>query len=109
VAFDILLAERIRERLGERRGLAEKVMFGGLGFMLNGNICRGVIGEAMIARLGPEGGDAALLEAHTRPFDFTGRPMRGWVFIDPEGVDDDEALDRWVARSVEFVSSLPKN
>ncbi|MEX1257120.1 MAG: TfoX/Sxy family protein [Gemmatimonadota bacterium] len=108
MAFDPYLADRIRQRLGKRPGLTEKEMFGGLGFMLHGNMCCGIIGDEMIARLGPEGGEAALRDPHTRPFDFTGRPMRGWIFVEAAGLDDDAALDRWVARSVEFASSLPR-
>jgi hypothetical protein len=108
MAFDTHLADRIRQRLGKRSSLTEKEMFGGLGFMLHGNMCCGIIGDEMIARLGPEGGEAALREPHTRPFDFTGRPMRGWVFVEAAGLDDDAALDRWVARAVEFASSLPR-
>jgi hypothetical protein len=108
MAYDSYLADRIRQRVGELRGLTEKEMFGGLGFMLNGNMCCGVIGDEMIARIGPEGGEAALREKHTRAFDFTGRPMRGWIYVEAEGLDDDASLDRWVARSVEFASSLPR-
>jgi hypothetical protein len=107
MAYDDYLADRIRQRLGKRRGLTEKEMFGGLGFMLNGNICCGIIGDEMIARVGPEVGEAALREPHTRPFDFTGRPMKGWIFVEAEGVDDEGALDRWVERAVAFAGSLP--
>jgi hypothetical protein len=108
LAYDEFLADRIRQRLADQRGLTEKEMFGGLGFMLNGNICCGVIGDEMIARLGPEGAEAAFSDSHTRPFDFTGRPMKGWIYIEAVGVDEDDALDRWVTRAIEFTTTLPK-
>jgi hypothetical protein len=108
LAYDEFLADRIRQRLADQRGLTEKEMFGGLGFMLNGNICCGVIGDEMIARLGPEGAESALSDSHARPFDFTGRPMKGWIYIEAVGVDEDDALDRWVTRAIEFTTTLPK-
>jgi TfoX/Sxy family transcriptional regulator of competence genes len=108
MAFDSHLADRVRQRLGKRRGVSEKEMFGGLGFLLHGNMACGILGDEMIVRLGAEAGEEALREAHTRPFDFTGRPMKGWLFVEGEALDDEDALDRWVERAVQFVSGLPK-
>jgi TfoX/Sxy family transcriptional regulator of competence genes len=107
VAYDERLAERIREALAGRDGVVEKKMFGGLAFMLNGNMCVGVIKDELIARLGPEGGDQALDQRHTRPMDFTGRPMAGWVIVEKEGIPTDEELQEWVDRAVGYVSALP--
>lgn len=107
MAYDEGLAHRVRERLRGEPGLTEMERFGGLGFMLEGNLACGVVGDALVARVGPEAYEAALEAPGARPFDFTGRPMRGWVFVDPPGLESDEALDRWVERSTAFAGSLP--
>lgn len=107
MAFDEGLAQRVREALEEHPGLDEKKMFGGLSFLLNGNMACGVIGEDLIVRVGPHGYEEALREAHTRAFDFTGRPMSGWVVVAPEGVAEDDRLEQWVLRGVSFASTLP--
>src|SRR5439155_17714296 len=83
MAFDEKLAGRIRLSLGKRKGLKEKKMFGGIAFLLNGNMCCGVHRTEMIVRLAPEATDQALTDRHTRLFDLTGRPMKGWVLVDP--------------------------
>jgi len=106
VAYDEELAERVRELLADRPDLTERKMFGGIGFMLGGNMCCGVLGDELVARLGPDG-DAALAEPHVRPFDFTGRPMSGFVLVGPGATESDENLDRWVAGCEAFASSLP--
>jgi hypothetical protein len=106
VAYDEGLAERVRELLADRPDLSERKMFGGIGFMLGGNMCCGVLGDELVARLGPEG-ESALAEPHVRPFDFTGRPMSGFVLVGPGATESDEDLDRWVARCEAFASSLP--
>lgn len=82
-------------------------MFGGVCFLLQGNMLVGVWETSLIVRLGPEAGPAALAEPHVRPFDVTGKPMRGWVMVSAEGLDDDAALSRWLERSLEFVRLLP--
>src|SRR5256885_5536147 len=81
-------------------------MFGGVGFLLNGNLLVGVWKESLIARLGPDEGDEALKEPHVREFDITGRAMKGWVLVEPEGVEDDEQLSGWIHRAVKFVRTL---
>lgn len=107
MAYDEKLAARLRDRLAPEAGLTEKKMFGGVGFMLNGNMCCGVHGEALIVRLAAEGTAAALRQPHTRPFDLTGRPMAGWVLVDPPGTATRAALEKWVRLSVAFASALP--
>jgi TfoX/Sxy family transcriptional regulator of competence genes len=107
MAYSTALSERVRRALGARRGLTEKKMFGGLGFLLRGNLCVAVWQADLIARLGPEEAEAALAEPGVRPFDVTGRPMRGWVLVDAEVVDSDEALGRWIERALEFAARLP--
>jgi hypothetical protein len=107
MAFDEDLAARIRNALGRKRGVEEKKMFGSLCFLLNGNLLVGVWKDALIARLGPDGGEAALREPHVRAFDITGKPMRNWVLVEPEGVEDDGQLADWIDRATEFVATLP--
>src|ERR1700681_281024 len=89
------------------RGVEEKKMFGGVGFLLNGNLLVGVWKDSLIVRLGPDNYDDALLEPHVREFDITGKPMKGWVLVEPEGVVDDEQLKDWIERATKFVKSLP--
>jgi TfoX/Sxy family transcriptional regulator of competence genes len=107
MAFSEELTERIRRRLARRKAIEEKKMFGGVGFLLNGNLLVGVWKDSLIARLGPEGGDEALKEAHVKEFDITGRSMKGWVLVAPEGVGGDDQLKGWVQRALEFVGTLP--
>lgn len=107
MAFDTDLAARIRKRLGRRAGLAEKTMFGGLAFLLNGNMCVGVHGKEMIVRLDPADTDQALKEKHTRVFDLSGRPMKGWILVEPKGLAKDEALAKWVKTGLTYAASLP--
>ena len=107
MAYDEGLAQRIRGLLGEMPELVEKKMFGGVGFILSGNMACGVSGDGFIVRVGPGYHQAALAQPHTRVFDMTGRPMSGWIVVDPPGVADDERLADWVARGVDFARSLP--
>jgi hypothetical protein len=107
MAYDEELAERVRDALAMRDGLSEREMFGGIGFMLAGNMACGVIGEDLIVRLSPEDAERALAEEHTRPFDYTGRPMRGWIFVASGGTASDEALGEWVDAGAAFAASLP--
>ena len=107
MAFSEPLAERIRQGLARRKGIEEKRMFGGIGFLLNGNLLVGVWKDSLIVRLGPEEGEEALKEPHVSEFDITGRAMKGWVLVAPEGVDAGEQLKRWIERAVKFVGKLP--
>ena len=108
MAFDEALAARIRDALARRRNIEEKKMFGCVCFLLNGNALAGVWKDRLIARLGPDEGEAALREPHVRAFDITGRPMRNWVAVEPEGIEDDDQLKAWVERATKFVRTLPK-
>jgi TfoX/Sxy family transcriptional regulator of competence genes len=107
MAFSEALAERIWQRLARRKNVVEKKMFGGVGFLLNGNLLVGVWKDSLCVRLGPDQAEAALLEPHVKEFDITGRPMKGWVLVKPEGVEDEEQLSGWVQRAVKFVGTLP--
>jgi TfoX/Sxy family transcriptional regulator of competence genes len=108
MAYSESLALRIRQALAGRRGITEKKMFGGVGFLLHGNMCVGIWRSSLIVRLGPEEGAAALQEPNVAEFDITGRPMKGWIMVEPDGIETDEQLAGWVRRSIEFVSTLPK-
>ena len=106
--FDESLAARIRDTLSRTKGVEERKMFGGICFLLDGNALAGVWKDRLIARLGPDEGEAALLEPHVRAFDITGRPMRNWVAVESEGVEDDDQLKGWIERATKFVRTLPR-
>ena len=108
MAFDETLAARIRDTLARKSGVEEKKMFGCVCFLINGNALAGVWKDRLIARLGPDEGEAALREPHVRAFDITGRPMRNWVAVEPEGVANDDQLKDWIERAIKFVRTLPK-
>ena len=102
------LAQRIRKNLSPfKKHVEEKKMMGGLTFMLHGKMCCGVVKNDMMVRIGPEGYAEALGQPHARAMDFTGRPLRGFVFVGPRGYKTDEDLANWVNQATEFVSSLP--
>ena len=107
MAYDEGLAHRIREVLADQPGLTEKKMFGGIAFMVQGNMACGVSGEEIMVRVGPDEMDSAAAQAHVRPADMAGRPMKGWVMIAPEGYEADEDLEDWVQQGVNFALSLP--
>lgn len=107
MAFDETLADRIRSVLKRHKGITERKMFGGLAFMLNGNMCCGVMKDQLMLRLGEEGAAEALAQPHARPMDFTGRPMKGMVYVAPAGLASEEDLRGWVQRAVAFASTLP--
>ena len=105
--YDEDLAGRVREALGGRADVAEKHMFGGLTFLVGGHMCCGVVGDDLVLRLGPEDAQQALREPHARPMDFTGRPLRGFVYVGPAGTGSEHLLGDWVSRALRFASSLP--
>ena len=105
--YDEGLAQRIRDALEDRSDVSEKKMFGGLAFLLGGNMCVGVIGEDLMVRVGPDAYAEAVRQPHARKMDFTGRPMKGFVYVGCDGIESDENLRRWVARGVDFAGSLP--
>ena len=108
MAYDEGLAQRLREYFLERQDVVEKKMFGGIAFMVRGNMSVGVsnTGQLMV-RVGKEGHDEAMAQPHTNPMDFTGKKMKGFVYVAPEGYEADEDLAGWVQRSLDFVLTLP--
>jgi TfoX/Sxy family transcriptional regulator of competence genes len=107
MAYDEGLATRVRELLGDRPGLVEKQMFGGLAFLVYGNMACGVRGDDLIVRVAADDAETALDEPGTRRFDLTGRPMKGWLLVAADGYAEDEDLRRWVDRGLAFAGSLP--
>lgn len=103
VVYDEGLAERVRSLLPDA---VEKTMFGGVAWMHRGHLVVGVLGDALIARVGPDA-ERLLEKAGVRPFDFTGRPMKGWVVVAQEVLAEDEDLESWVARCRAFTDGLP--
>lgn len=107
MAFDEGLAQRLREILAAREDVVEKRMFGGLAFMVSGNMCCGVLGEDLMARVGPAQYASLLQLPHARPMDFTGKPLKGFVYVGHEGIASDDELAVWVERCLEFTDALP--
>jgi TfoX/Sxy family transcriptional regulator of competence genes len=107
MAYDEGLATRLRELLDDEPGVVEKKMFGGLALLIGGNMAVGVHKDALLARTDPARQEELLAEPGTRVFDLTGRPMKGWLLVDPRGCAEDDDLRRWVERGVEYARSLP--
>ena len=108
MAYDVELAQRIRDQLAEYdQILVEKKMFGGLAFMLQGNFACGLTKDDLVVRVGPERYAEALEHPQAREMDFTGKPMKGWVYVNPEGYETDEYLAQWMQQGVNFALSLP--
>jgi hypothetical protein len=107
MAYDESVARRVREALGKSGETAEKKMFGGIAYMVRGNMCCGVIGDRLMVRVGPGGYEAALSRPHAKPMDFTGRPMKGFVYVEPAGFASAGDLKSWLAIAVDFVRTLP--
>src|SRR5262245_51012954 len=108
MAYDEKLAERIRQNFSGRRDVIERKMFGGLAFMVRGHMCCGIVGDELMVRIGPENFEAALSEKHVREMDFTGRPLRGMIYVAAPGLASNKQLAKWIDRGLQFVTSLPK-
>lgn len=107
MAFDEGLAERIRLSLADAPHVHEKRMFGGLAFMVRGNMCVGVVKNQLMARVGKDQYETALTKPGANEMDFTGRPMKGMVFVSESEIAEDDALNEWVQLCLNFVASLP--
>ncbi|MEE8388876.1 MAG: TfoX/Sxy family protein [Acidiferrobacterales bacterium] len=107
MAYDEGLSQRIREILDDQSGVVEKKMFGGLAFMINGHMSVGVLKTDLMVRVGPDNYEHALSLPHTRPMDFTGKPLKGFVYVDEHGYESDEGLIQWVQKGVNLALSLP--
>ena len=107
MAFDEHLAKRIHGLVVTCKGLSEKQMFGGLAFLLNGNMSCGIHRDELIVRIDPAATDSALSEPGTRVFDITSRPMKGWLLVNASAIKDETALAEWVRRGVDYAATLP--
>src|SRR5690348_3639164 len=107
MSYDPEAAERVRQLLSGRSDVVEKKMVGGLSFLVNGNMCCGITGMALMVRVGAESREQALREPHVRPMVFAGRALSGFICIEPEGYATDDALASWVQRGLAFVSGIP--
>ena len=108
MAFDEHLAERVRQIVGERKGLSEKKIFGGLAFLLHGNMSCGIHGSELIVRIDPETTESALKEPGTRVFDITGRAMKGWLLVSATALKHETVLNKWIRRGLDYAGSLPR-
>ncbi len=110
MAYDEGLAERVRRILAAQRGVVERQMFGGLAFMVHGHMCCGVNGDELMLRVGPAAYAEVLAMPHAREMDFTKRPMRGFVYVETAGFEEDEDLRTWIDLALNFALSLkPKS
>ena len=107
MAYDEGVAERLRDVYESLGGADEKRMFGGIAFMVEGHMSCGVVNDTLMVRVGPDQYESALARPHASEMDFTGRPMKGFVYVAPEGFEDDEDLASWVEASLAFVHTLP--
>jgi TfoX/Sxy family transcriptional regulator of competence genes len=107
MAYDEVLAERIRMALSSRRDVVERKMFGGIAFMIRGHMSCGIVGPALMLRVDPDDEGRLLRLPHVRPMDFTGRPMRGFLYVDPPGVSTPAGLRAWIRRATAWAENQP--
>lgn len=107
MAYDVALAERIDRLLQGRPRVIQKRMFGGICFLVDGKMCCGIVGNKLVVRVGPAQYASALTRAHTQPMDFTGRPLRGFLYVRPGGLRRRSALKAWIDLALRYVESLP--
>ena len=107
MAYDERLADDIRARIGDRSDVIEKEMFGGIAFMVGGNMAVGVSGDELMVRVGKDAHDEAVARPGARIFDLSARPMRGWVVVSSEGFPTDADLNAWIQQGVAYAESLP--
>jgi TfoX/Sxy family transcriptional regulator of competence genes len=108
VAYDEHLAKRLDVLASKRKDIHQQKMFGGVGYLLRGNMCFGIWKDSLILRLGDDQARAALKRKHVKPFDITGRLMKGWVMVEPLGMRTSAALKLWIDQAIDFVISLPR-
>lgn len=108
MAYDETVAARLRDIFNDRDDVVEKKMFGGIAFMMRGNMCCGVVRDELMARVGADQHDEALARPHARVMDFTGKPMKGFIYVAPEGFATKKDLQGWVKMCERYVNSLPE-
>ena len=107
MAYDEGLAQRIRDQFQGRTDVVEKKMFGGLCFMVHDHMCCGLLGNDLMARVGPDRYDQYLALPHAKTMEFTGRPMKGILTVEADGLAEDTDLAVWIDRCLAFVDTLP--
>ncbi|HEU5113355.1 MAG TPA: TfoX/Sxy family protein [Acidimicrobiia bacterium] len=107
MAYDEALAHRVREKLSDNPEISERKMFGGIGFMLSGNMAVGVSKDELMVRIDPDDHDEALAQPGVRISEMGGRPMKGWILVAPEVTEEDSGLRRWIQAGLDFAGSLP--
>lgn len=107
MAYDEGLAQRIREQLQEVPNVEEKKMFGGLCFMVQRHMCCGIVEDKLMARIGPDNYESLLQKNHAQKMDFTGKPMKGMIYVEPGGLQSERDLEFWVDRCLDFINTLP--
>jgi TfoX/Sxy family transcriptional regulator of competence genes len=107
MAYDEALAARVQEVLGDNPEISGRKMFGGIAFMLSGTMAVGVSGDELMVRIDPEDQEQALTQPGVRPFDMTGRPMKGWILVGPDAIPEDSDLEGWISMGLDFAGSLP--
>jgi TfoX/Sxy family transcriptional regulator of competence genes len=107
MAYDEKLAQRVRALMADRKDYSEKKMLGGIALLLDGRMCCGVLRDELVARISVDEYQAALGKAHVRPMDFTGRPMKGYIYVGPQAIRSTRRLRAWLDRSIAFVATLP--
>ena len=106
MAYDLLLQRRIQRAVTDREDISEKQMFGGVAFLLDGKMFCGIVKDDLMVRVGPERHEKALGEPYVRPMDFSGRSMKGYVYVGPGGSKTDKMVERWVKRGLEFAATI---
>lgn len=107
MAYDLTLAQRVRKLIGSSEGLSEREQFGGIAFLLRGNVACGILGDELLVRVGPERHEEAMRSKEARPFSLTGRPSKGWILIRQAGLKSPASLKRWVEMGLDFAGTLP--
>lgn len=107
MAFDEGVAQRVREMMTDVSSVTEKKMFGGIAFMVNGNMCVGIVKDQLMLRVAPDQYEALLKKDFVSEMGFTGKPMRGFIYVQPEGFTEDNELKQWVEKALSFVFTLP--
>lgn len=107
MAYDEKLAERLSAFFKRRKNIVEKKMFGGIAYIVGGHMCCGIAKEMLVVRVGPNAYEDALKEKHVREMDFTGKPMKGYVYVESKGIESDIELKSWIERGIKFVKTLP--
>ena len=107
MAYDENLAQRVRARVESAKGVSEREQFGGIAFLIRGNVACGIIGNELLVRVGPDGHNEAMKIKDAKPFSLTGRPSRGWVLVRPAGLKSAASLKKWVQMGVDFAKTLP--